>query len=680
MTTRLQPFLVAAAVTLGVLALAVWGDRYAAHGLTAEWRQAHEGETMVVARTVEHRTTFPNEHRALSRYIQAWPFDAWGMPDERPALDARLTGRLRVPGPAPRYLRAEGPNETHLRVDGREVGPSDPVSPGVHDLTVVWKGRFDGRTRLEPTWSTRPGSPSFEPIPATAFTPANGPWTPLRTGLWVAAVLLAAGLAFLAHRAALASVPSVRRRRWGLLAALVVVLLTVGYRSFDYTVMPEFRENYDELFATWNGWSLLAEGTPRGWSLWPGRYAGQDGVHIESLSYFGGRPFSVVEPYFEHPPLLHLLAGAAAHVGGASHWAHARLTHTRWVPIALSAVTVWLLIAVGRRLDPKTAAPYLGGLLYAVLPIIALQGRVIKEEALLAPMALGSLLLYLRWRDDGERRAPLVGAAVLAGAATMAKMTGLIFVVALVMLVLARGRPREAILAGAVGLAATSPLLVYAAAIDWDVFWYATVHQATGRPSHWNLFPRFFDDPLINHNLVGRPWLLFLWLGWALSLRGFAARDRAVLTVPPLLYILGIGLSSGNWTFGWYLMPVYPFLCIGAGRFLADLWNRPDLLRGTLFVTLAVMYGVNFIHDTEAWRAAGQWPETRRAVTIFLVLALAPYALVQVSRARAFRSLARLATAAGLAGLIGLSGWFVARYDVIYETHENFDRLEFFDR
>lgn len=673
MATRAQALAMAAATTVVVLAAALAADRYASHGVTVEWRTERGA---VVARTVEHRTTFPNEHRPLSRYVQGWDFERWGVPDELPALDARLTGTLTVPEGPRRRFHIESPNETRLVVDGKEAGPDDPLSPGRHDLALRWTGQLERATKLVVHWSV--DGDRFEPVPATAFTPAGGPWSPLRKGLWTLAPLLAALLGLLVFRCAVARDFTARRRRVFVLGATVLVVLTLGYRLFDYSVMPELRENPDELFATWNGWQLLDDGTTRGWSLWPHAYG--DRVDIEPVSYFRKRPIRNIVPYLEHPPLLHLMAGAAAKIGGASHWAHARLAHTRLVPIGLTVVVVLLLLAVGRRLALPRPATWFGGLLYAVLPIIAIQGRVIKEEALVAPLGLASVLFFLRWRDDGERGRDLLGAAATAGLATLAKVPGLVFLPAVVALVLARGRPRAALLAAAAGLAVASLLLVYGAWVDWDLFWFTTAEQATGRPAHWNLFPRFFDDPLINHNLVGRPWLIFLWLGY---IGGVVASDRrtaAVLTVPPLLYLLAIGLASGNWTFGWYLMPIYPFLCLGTGRFLADLWRRPNLWRGVLFVILPLMYGMLFLDSVETQKSIAHWAVARRQVTVFLILLLTPYALAQIWRSHLTRTLARVGTAAGLALLVVVSGFIVVRYDVLYETHRNLDRVEFFDR
>jgi hypothetical protein len=677
MGPRAKALLPATAVLIAVLGIAWWADRHASHGLSAEWRQAHDGEIEVVARTTEHRVQFPNEHRALARYVQSWDFERHGVPPHLPDLDARLSGSVRVPPGRPRRIRVDSPNDVRVFIDHREVDATSTIPPGTHPIEIYWYGKLGRAASLRLDWTS--DGRRFQPLPNAALTPTTGPWTPWRTRLWLLAPMLALLFSWLAWRASSAPDGSpAAGRRWGVFATVVIVVLSLGYRSFDYAVMPEFRENHDELFATWNGWSLLHEGETRGWSMWPERYG--DRVDIELLQYFRERPFRIIQPYFEHPPLLHVLTGAAAKLGGAQHWAHARLAHTRTVPIALGVVTTFLLILLARRFDPKGPGPYFAGLLYAVLPMIALQGRVIKEEALVAPLALGSLLLFLRWRDDGERRADLIGASALAGLTTLAKVPGIIFVVALVVVLLERKRTREAAMAMGVGLLAASPLLVYAAALDWNVFWFATADQASVRPSHWNLYPRFFDDALINHNLVGRPWLLFLWLGFALALPSLAPRDRPLLVVPTVLYLLGVGLSSGNWTFGWYMMPLYPLLCIGAGRFLADLWERPDLLRGSLFVVLAVMYGMNFTKPPEAWIAGHAWGETRRVVTVFLVVALAPYALAQVSQARPVRVLARGATAAGLAMLVTLSAHFVVSYETLYETHRNFDRMEFFDR
>jgi hypothetical protein len=323
------------------------------------------------------------------------------------------------------------------------------------------------------------------------------------------------------------------------------------------------------------------------------------------------------------------------------------------------------------------------------------------------------LLFFLRWRDDGKKTRDLMLAAVCAGLAPIAKVPAIVWVPALVMLVAAeRGEHKEAItrvaplrdgtprpsgaarlwalgmpslrsapvMAAVAGLATASLLLVYGALIDWDVFVF-TQGQQGGRPTHWNLFPRFFDATLINHSLIGRGWILFLWLGFIASVYRRGARDTAVLTVPLVTYLIAIAVGSGNWTFGWYIVPLYPFLCLGAGDLIAQLWKRPTLLGGALFVVLLVMYSLNFTLDPHWAKQPEAWPILRRAVTLTVALSIAPFALVQVWRESAFCiRLSRAVTVLGLAAVIVLSGVFIATYDVTYETYRDFDRDTYFHR
>ena len=138
-------------------------------------------------------------------------------------------------------------------------------------------------------------------------------------------------------------------------------------------------------------------------------------------------------------------------------------------------------------------------------------------------------------------------------------------------------------------------------------------------------------------------------------------------------------LGSGNWSFGWYYTPLFPFLCIGAGDLIARLWRKPNLLLGTLFVVLLVFYTLNFTLDAqEAVNNAASWPATRRMVSLVLVGFMVPYALVQVwPHNRDCVRFARLATLAGLGTFVIASGYFVVHYDQIFESHHALDTIPF---
>lgn len=678
-TTRpLRVATVSAAAWLLASAL-VWTllDRYPRHGWNASW-YAELGEAPILMdRTLEHRVAFPSMHRPYARLLQGWRFERAEVPAELPPIRIRLSAMVRVPEGGARTFSFDSPNQVTLRVDGRDAS-GRPIRPGLHRLDVRWRAQPDPQRRPEARdnravrfalhWTVRGAHP--RPVPREALTPASGRWPWTRVALLLSMCALALGGAAVVW-------VTVRRRRTQVLWVLGVVGLGLFLRVYDYDVMPEFSENTDELFATWNGWSLVVEGKTRGWSMWPARYGAS--VHTKLTRYFGVDR-TVVTPYFEHPPLLHVLVGAAARIGGAEHYLHAKLRHTRLVPVALSALTMLLLMWFGHALLRTSSAPRWAALLYAVTPTIALQNRAIKEEALLAPLLLGGLCFFLRWRDRGERFGDLAVAAGLLGLGTLTKVPAVVWIPALVMLVLAAGRPRAALCAGAMagGVAALWPL--FGTLTAGHAFWLMQTAQAT-RPTHWNLFIRFFETTLINHNVVGRGWLLFLWAGTFGYLARLRWQSASVVLVPVVSYLCAIGIGSGNWTFGWYMLPIYPFLCLGGGLLLSDLWRRPSLFFGFLFVALIVFYSLNFTLDIHDAMQPPSWPGIRRMVTLSALALLAPYALAQVwPRSPWAVAAARIATVGGLAIFVFVSASYVMRYDETFDAYRDFDRRVYFHR
>lgn len=669
----------AVAAVLAALVVAVLGmlvGRYAAHGIDVALRARVGPRTVTVDDRVEHRTSFANGLRPANRIIQEWRYAEWPIPAAHPTIDARIHARLRLD--APSRLRARSGGTTKLRVGAVDVTPATEVARGTHEIEIVWTGGADDGNFLVLEEASPDPRSSWTEVPRDRLEPLSAGTPPLRLAVWIVTpllALLAAAAAFFTFRSPLFST---RARRAVLVACAALVLLGTVIRVYDYDLIPDFRENGDELFAMWNGYSLLEDGKTRGWSLWNTVYGNR--VQREHLPLWRPQPWAVITPYFEHPPLLHLFVGAALHLEGTGDWRHGRVEVARLVPIALSVISMFFLVAIARRLDPVGPAPILSTALYATIPFIALQHRAVKEEAMVVPLLLAAVWLYLKWRDDGERTWHLALAGLLVGLTGLAKMTGFFLIPALMALPLSRGRVRPALIAGAAGLLSLLLLFVYAAAIDWSLFWFATDYQATGRPMHWNLFPRFFDDPLVNMNLVGRGLLLFLWIAWVAGVSRRPRRFEPVLAVLPTVYLCAIAIGSGNWTYGWYLMPIYPFLCLGAGRFLADLWEDPDFARGMIFVGLALMYSMNFTVDTAWARLVVNSDEIRGWVTAFVAVFLLPYALHQALPSRITRAVARTALGAGLVLLVVLGCRFVLKYDVFYESYRNFDRDYFFDR
>lgn len=671
---RYGPVVWATLAALCVLGVAVAADGFTSHGYTVSWfATSSHGERIETARTTEHRVVIPNDHRPMSRIVENWNFRRLGVPVEVPPIDATVRGRVRIPSEG-RYLHVTANGQTQIRVDGTIIDATTMrVAGGFHRVEVDWHAPLDPTTYFRLEWGPSPSA--LEPVPREAVWPVDGAFPPMRRLLWGGALVLAALLFFVVYRVA-STHGDVQGRVVHVALVVALVATGIGFRAIDYDVTPDWRDNDDERFACWNGYFLLTEGRPRALTIWPAEYVGL--VDLSVHPYFG-RVFHVITPYFEHPPLMHVLVGAAGLAGGAREFREIRLSHARLVPIALSAITIALMIAIGRRLERRrSAAPYLGALLYAIIPWIVVQTRVIKEESLLTTLATASVWLFLRWRDERRTR-DLVLAAVAAGLCPLAKVPGAAFVLVLSLLVL-----REAGLPGvlrqlAVSLPVAALWPIFGAVFGWRAYAFTQALQ-TNRQVHFNIFLRFFDDALINTYLVGRGWLLFLWLG---TMGGLLRRSREVLVVlgtPLVAYLIAIGLGSGDWTYGWYITPLLPWLCLGAGAFVADTWREPDLVRGGMIVLVFLFYTLNFTFAPEWIRSWLFHVQVRWLVTVILVLAWLPFALATAWRLPETKLLARVALVAILSVVTVQSALFVYRWDELQVVFGNFDRNRDFDR
>lgn len=663
---------IASAAAIALVLLVVLVARWASHGLTVDWYGTVDGVRHRIVRTVERRVEFRNERRPLARYVDHWDERKLGLPGGLPAIDAVFRGSFTVPEGAPRSVRLVHTGSGQLFIDGRRSAGEVRVEPGRHTIRIEWRSAIQApdypnwdrslTVHMRVVWDV---DGRDEIVPDSAFTPVQlddalawiwgiGVALVLLIGLWVLFVFRVRGES--------------RSARGFALACLLLTCLAVPMRAYEYTAAPDFRSNMDELFNMWNGWQLLEDGTSRGWSLW-NQYYGSE-VTRESYDYWREQPIGTIQPYFEHPPLFHMMAGAVVRIGGAEHFTHAKHAHARLLPIALSIIAMWLCIAIGRRLGGRGAA-LLGGLLHAVMPIVSLQSRTVKGDALVTVLLPASVLLYLRWRESRRRR-ELAAAAFVAGLAVLAKIPAIAILVALGALLVMEKRYRDLALFSAVGLATSSLLLLYAAT-DWGQFWHAQEVQGTIRQVSPDVFSSWVLGAQIDHNRVGRPMLLFLWLAFAVACGKWGREKAAVLVVPLLAYVVALALPSGTWHYGWYLLPLYPILCAGAGSYLRDLWAKPDLLGGFLVAGLLSLYALQ-LNMEPAWVNAGaNFGEMRRLVWVLALLLLVPFGFAQVFGAKWAQQLGRAGVFLSIVVFVVCSARFTLLYDVTSRTLYDYD-------
>ena len=393
------------------------------------------------------------------------------------------------------------------------------------------------------------------------------------------------------------------------LALGFILVLAAVLRFHDYALVPFHHETADEYQHAWEGWHLLQERVPAAWSTFPEVYP-TDQTH--DFRWFGDR-YTVVRPYFDHPPLFSLLVGLASTLAGAREYLACTLPVMRVVPILLSLVGLLLLYRLALFYGVEERAALLATLVYAVLPPIVLAHRLVKGESLLALLFMGAILATGRSGEGSSRRGAIL-AGVLCALSIWTKATGIAVLGTILILLLARRRYRDAVIATAITLGGVGLYLIYAAAYDFDIFLGVIEAQST---SKWISLDAMLD--LLEGKIVvqwfGRGW--YLWLLLAAGVAAF--RKERGLLLPMAIYGTLVVLTADHRViFGWYRTPLLPFLCVAAGIYLHEMLRESDLYRTFPFAASAVATG--FLYALPAGVTA-----TREMVMLFALITLAPF-------------------------------------------------------
>lgn len=289
------------------------------------------------------------------------------------------------------------------------------------------------------------------------------------------------------------------------------------------------------------------------------------------------------EPYFKKPPLLFWAIALTYRVFDVSEWA------TRLPSVLFGIGSVVLVTSLGSRLFGRPAGLWGGVLLLTVYPFLTHGSR---QSATDSPVLCFSLLsLWCFW--VGRRRPPLLlGVGVAFGAGLLAK--GIVALVPLLVLLFfcvwtgERGHLRSRFfLGGLVGGALV--------ALPWYSYQVATYGSSFLRTFLWK---ETLTRLVTTYDASFRPWSFYLATIWAdvshclPLLVGFAAlcllcHSGRWSSLPPafrfvlcwLTVTLLVTLSTQT-RHTWYLLPVYPPLCLLIAGMGVSVWRSPVPMAG----------------------------------------------------------------------------------------------------
>jgi hypothetical protein len=364
------------------------------------------------------------------------------------------------------------------------------------------------------------------------------------------------------------------------LPLIVIFVVGLGLRTWHRDTVPKHNETIDEYAWAWSGMTLLRDGVPKAWSYLP-EYRG---VPWQEWRGWGYR---IVRPWLDHPPLFSVVVGAWMVLGGYRDIFTVDLAWMRWVPWFLFIADFWVLVLLLRRYFSRDEL-LLGLAFFAVSPLVVVnQKLVICEDWLVLIYALThlSLLNY----DETRRKRYLAGVWLGAFALPFSKIAAMGLSLYLFMVALLRKNRALALAIGAGTALGLGAYLVWGAIYDWRQFLQVMHGQASRFKGFGGAFELLFDFKMVSTKFIYYPFYLGLF-----TVLFSGGRARELYLQYPIYIACMVFFVDENQVYGWYLIPMYPVLCMGVAQFVLKMIRDMDaryLFVWALFV-LPYLFGM----------------------------------------------------------------------------------------
>lgn len=278
------------------------------------------------------------------------------------------------------------------------------------------------------------------------------------------------------------------------------------------------------------------------------------------------------KPYFNKPPLIHILTAIAFSVGGVSEW-------TARLPSAiLTACSVPLLYGVCREAFQQRLPAILSALVYLTMLPVVRHGRLAMLDGAVLCFFLLSIACLLRSRQN-QRYALGVGIGLGLVCLTKGLMVGVLLgAIALIFLLINEQTHllKSNFLWVGIFLGIAPVIAWYGlqnwryGASFWQVHFLSQSFNRIWEPVERNTGPTWYY--LVEVAKYAWPWLLFLPAGISLCWQHASMVWARLTLIWLLVYMLAISVMSTK--LPWYVLPLYPVLAIAIGAQLAVLWRK----------------------------------------------------------------------------------------------------------
>ncbi|MBM4064322.1 MAG: phospholipid carrier-dependent glycosyltransferase [Planctomycetes bacterium] len=389
-------------------------------------------------------------------------------------------------------------------------------------------------------------------------------------------------------------------QKWPIVALIFIVILGATLRLDKYSVVPPHGDTMDSYQEAWNGYHILHGEGPKSWEYvyFLPAYKNED---KKFLKWFGDT-FMIVKRYIAHPPLFSILAGIPPSISGAKDYLDCRLTAIRLTPIFISTVTIILVFIVSHKIYKSNTASVIAGLLYATVPLIVASGRIAKGDCLLALVLISGVLCVLKYTES-KKWIYVIFTGLLAGVSFWCKETGMCVIVILPVLMGRKGFLKEACIAAGIGIFLAACYLLYNYLINPEAFFKILSLRGEHQGTVFNIALNYIKESrlALSYASFGIGYLLWFWFAVVYVM---GKRDQVVPITTFIFLMTLCALSKDGQTFGWFLMPIYPFMAIAGGLFLRDFISKPNTGRALLLLLVLMAVPLKGVLPEELFKSA----------------------------------------------------------------------------
>lgn len=373
---------------------------------------------------------------------------------------------------------------------------------------------------------------------------------------------------------------------------MLVLALAILVRLWKIEYLP-FQSDWDEYAYIFAGQSLIETGIPTSISTFTHDYNSDtsklptaDLPEILDLNIRGS--YILVQPWFDHPPLLPLIVGGWVKLFGYSFPSHVPSLIYRLPMLLLSAATLALIFLIAKHFFD-----YWGGLFSLILfgfsPSLIIIQRMVVSENLFLPFLLLTLWLCLKQK-------PLFSQIITTILAGLSKITGLATIPIVGFYYLLKKQYSKAIIYSVVSLAVFTLIYsLYGYSIYWPQFIQMLKTQSF-RLLGWTNPAFLLSHPGFHQKIImDMSYYLILILGFtALFIKSNRLKDNFLSFAVFGSIILVWLTSTENAMLGWYKLPLFTFLSIASGKLIKTKLQFPLIL----LITLTVVNNYGLIRFT----------------------------------------------------------------------------------